>query len=235
RVPGTNSLRHPLDGLAVADVAHLDLAADLACDCAQALLAARDEDAAPASPGERAGDRLPDPARGPGDDRDAGQWQMRTGRVADSCLPAASVATAMSTCRPFDAFPFRHVAENRPSVPRRLTATRRPSAKNRTDVTRLFEPATTSSAAVFPMHWLARGASQVTAGPATACSVTVLKAVFGIRSLPIVSRFFASWKSDAVRTRRVLPAGIGGASAGSGKTASPESASYAAAPTSELR
>src|SRR5207253_286882 len=139
-------------------------------------------------------------------DRDAPYRQTRTARTADSRFPAASVATATMTWRPFVVFPIRHDAEKRPAVPRRLSATRCPSARKRTDVTRLLEPATTSSVAAFPVtHWFARGASHVSAGPATPRSVTVLNAVFGMMSFPIVSRFFDSWKSEAARTRRVLP------------------------------
>ena len=62
--------RDRLDGVAVADVAELDLAADLVGERAQPVLAPCDEHAPPASLGEQPGGRLPDPGRGSRDDRD---------------------------------------------------------------------------------------------------------------------------------------------------------------------
>ena len=62
--------RHGLDGVAVADVAQLDLGADLVRNRAQPVLTPRDEDAPPALLGEQPGDRLADPGRGSRDDRD---------------------------------------------------------------------------------------------------------------------------------------------------------------------
>ena len=62
--------RHRLDGVAVADVAQLDLGADLVRDRAQPVLTPCDEDAPPAFLGEQPGDRLADPGRGSRDDRD---------------------------------------------------------------------------------------------------------------------------------------------------------------------
>src|SRR5205085_8622338 len=215
-VPRANALRRLLDRAPLADVAALELTAQLAGERAEPFFAARDEHAEPVASCERTGDRLADPAGSAGDDRDASQRQMRTGRVAARRLPLASVATARRTCLPFVAPRIRHAAENRPLVPLRATAIRFPSAKNATEAMRLFDPATTSSGADVPAtHWPARGASHVTAGPGTTRSVTVLKTVFGIRLLPIVSRFFASWKSDAVSRRLVFPENSAGAALGS--------------------
>ena len=54
----------------VADVAHLDLRAELPGERAQPLLAPGDEDAAPAVGAEQPGDLGPDPARPARDDGD---------------------------------------------------------------------------------------------------------------------------------------------------------------------
>ena len=61
---------HRLDGVAVAHVAELDLGVDLVGECAQPVLAPRDEDALPPLPREQAGGRLADPGRGARDHRD---------------------------------------------------------------------------------------------------------------------------------------------------------------------
>ena len=70
RVALEHSLRERLDGGPVGDVAHLDLAADLVGELAEKVFAPRDEDAAPAAGGQRAGGRLADARRRSGDDGD---------------------------------------------------------------------------------------------------------------------------------------------------------------------
>ena len=71
RVAGDHAGRKRLDGVAVADVAELDLAADLVRERTQALLPARDEHAMPAAFREQAGGRLADSRRSTCDDGDA--------------------------------------------------------------------------------------------------------------------------------------------------------------------
>jgi hypothetical protein len=61
-------LRDPVDCLAVGDVARLGLTAQLGRERAQAFLAPREEYGPEAASGERARDRLADPARRAGDD-----------------------------------------------------------------------------------------------------------------------------------------------------------------------
>ena len=70
-MPLEHARGHRLDRLAVADVAELDLAADLVGERAQPVLAPRDEDAVPPRSREQAGRRLADPGRGARDDRDS--------------------------------------------------------------------------------------------------------------------------------------------------------------------
>jgi hypothetical protein len=69
-MPLEDPCRHRLDRVAVADVAELDLGADLVRDCPQPVVAPRDEHAPPALRREQTGARLADPGRGPRDDRD---------------------------------------------------------------------------------------------------------------------------------------------------------------------
>jgi hypothetical protein len=57
-----------LDSFPAADVADVVLALELRGECAQTILAAGEQHHAPAFAGQRAGDRLADPARGTGDD-----------------------------------------------------------------------------------------------------------------------------------------------------------------------
>ena len=95
----------------------------------------------------------------------------------------------------------------------------------------MFELATTIRATVFETQAFSAGLTHVTAGPLTPVILTVRKAVFGRMLVPTPLTFFASWKSDADRTARVLPAGIVRASFGSGKIAIPDAGSYNAAPT----
>src|SRR5262249_39844542 len=192
-MPTGDPPRHLLDAVAAADAADLGPPLELLRELAKTVFAPCDEHAQPASRRERTRNRLADPARRAGDDRDASQRQTRTGRLAATRLPLASVVTAVRTCFPVAARRIRHAAENRPLAVVRATATRLPSAKKATDAMRLFDPAATSSGADAPeTHWPARGESHVTAGPETTRSVTVLKTVFGIKVLPTVSRFFAS-------------------------------------------
>jgi hypothetical protein len=100
------SLRHSsgdtFDLFTAADVAELVLGAELLGERSKALLAAREQDGVPATCRERAGDRLPDPARAARDDGDALMLyrQTLTSRVAERLRPAASVASALSRCRP---------------------------------------------------------------------------------------------------------------------------------------
>jgi hypothetical protein len=90
--------RYTLDIFSATDVAHLVFASKLLGERAQALLAAGEQDQAPAFPGERAGDCLADSARRAGDDCYAGAIyrQTFTWRVAVKVRPPASVATARS-------------------------------------------------------------------------------------------------------------------------------------------
>ena len=69
-MPLEHAGRERLDGGAVADVADLDLAADLVGEGAEQVLAARDEDAVPAAGCERARGRLADARRCSRDDGD---------------------------------------------------------------------------------------------------------------------------------------------------------------------
>jgi hypothetical protein len=59
---------HAFDVLTASDIADLVLAPELRGERPQAVLAAGEEDDAPALAGETAGDRLADPARRAGDD-----------------------------------------------------------------------------------------------------------------------------------------------------------------------
>ena len=68
---GEDPLAERLHRLAVADVAPLDLAADLVGERAKSLLATGDEDARPALRGEQPRRLLADARRGPRYDRDA--------------------------------------------------------------------------------------------------------------------------------------------------------------------
>src|SRR5918999_2772021 len=86
--------------VALPDVAHLELRAELVGQRAQSILAAREQHHVPATRCERAGDRLPDSARGARNDGDAFYRQTLTPRVPESVRPDASVAVALSTCRP---------------------------------------------------------------------------------------------------------------------------------------
>jgi hypothetical protein len=90
--------RYTLDIFSATDVAHLVFASELLGECAQALLAAGEQDQAPAFAGERAGDCLADSTRRAGDDCYAGAIyrQTFTWRVAAKVRPPASVATARS-------------------------------------------------------------------------------------------------------------------------------------------
>jgi hypothetical protein len=120
--------RDPVDRLAVADVADLELAADLLRERAQPLLAPREQDTPPAARRERARSCGADSARRPGDDGDGRPGrsylpQTRTARVADAVRPAASRSTALSSCFPV-ARPFVfHWVENSPAEPRRCVET----------------------------------------------------------------------------------------------------------------
>jgi hypothetical protein len=96
--------------LAIADVADFVLAADLGGKRTQAIFAPGDENAVAATRRECAHDRGADPARRAGDDGDVRYRQTRTRRAAATRFPAASVATASSTCRPCFAFAACHVA-----------------------------------------------------------------------------------------------------------------------------
>ena len=87
---------------AVADVAALPLRAELLRHRAQALLSARDQDAAPPSLRQLPGDRGADAARAAGDDRYL--RHTRTTRCACARRPRRSVRTTRSTCRPREAF-----------------------------------------------------------------------------------------------------------------------------------
>ena len=71
RVALEHTRRHGLDRLPVADVADLELTAELLGERTEPLLAARDEHAVPVPLGELAGDGLADPRRRSGDDRDS--------------------------------------------------------------------------------------------------------------------------------------------------------------------
>jgi hypothetical protein len=88
---------HALDVLAPADVAQLVLRTQLVGKRMEAVLTPCEQHELPAARGERARDCRTDPARGPGDDADARQWQTRRLRVAENVRPPASVATAVST------------------------------------------------------------------------------------------------------------------------------------------
>ena len=88
------------------------LAVELLGERAEPVLAPRDEDAAVAAPGQLAGDRCADLARGAGDDGDAAfgaQRQTRTLSRALAVLPFASLATARSVWAPRFAFPVFQV------------------------------------------------------------------------------------------------------------------------------
>ena len=69
-VPVEDPRREGVHLVAVGDVAKLDLAADLRRERAQPVLPAGDEDAPPPAPCEQPRDRLSDPRRGAGHDRD---------------------------------------------------------------------------------------------------------------------------------------------------------------------
>ncbi len=70
-MPFEDPRRHRLDRVAVADVAQLDLAAELVRERPEPVLAPGDEHAPPPVPGEEPGGRLADARRGSGDDGDA--------------------------------------------------------------------------------------------------------------------------------------------------------------------
>ena len=70
-MPPSNGSSGALDAVAVGDVADLVLAAELGRNFTESLLATREEDAAPAAGGERAGERGADPGRSAGDYGDA--------------------------------------------------------------------------------------------------------------------------------------------------------------------
>ena len=117
-----------LDRVPVGDVADLVLAVELLRERAEPVLAPRDEDAAVAPPGEPAGDRGANPARGAGDDGDAAlgaQRQTRTLSRALAVRPPASLATTRSVCAPRFAFPVFHVATYSPTCPVRTVPIRR--------------------------------------------------------------------------------------------------------------
>jgi hypothetical protein len=102
-MPRAHGRGDALDGLAVADVAELVLAAELLGERAQPLLAPREEDTEVAARGEGAGDRGADAARGAGDDGDAAlgaQRQTRTRSRAAAVLPFASRTSARRTWAP---------------------------------------------------------------------------------------------------------------------------------------
>src|SRR6266540_5399061 len=98
RMALANRARDPLDRRPVADVARLPLGSELPGDCAQALLAAGDQDAAPALLGQLAGDRGSDPARAACDDRYL--RHTRTTRSAVARAPRRSTTTARRRWRP---------------------------------------------------------------------------------------------------------------------------------------
>jgi hypothetical protein len=106
-MPLEHRRRDAVDRRAVGDVAHLVLAVELLGECAEPVLAPREQDAAEPAPRELPGDRRPDPARRAGDDR---YLQRRTASLALARRPAAVVATAVSTCFPSFALPARQSA-----------------------------------------------------------------------------------------------------------------------------
>ena len=70
-MPRSDGAGGALDAVAVGDVADLVLAADLGGNLTEPLLATREQDAAPAAGGERAGERGADAGRPAGDYGDA--------------------------------------------------------------------------------------------------------------------------------------------------------------------
>ncbi len=112
----------PIDGLALGDVAHLRLAADLGRELPQRPFAPGEEDARVSLPGELPHEGGADAARRAGDDRDAaGYRHTRTDRVAEARFPPAASTTARRTCLPFFAFAFFQSTKYRSTKPLRLT------------------------------------------------------------------------------------------------------------------
>ena len=101
------------DGLAVGDVAHLVLAVDLLGQGSEPFLTPREEDAEVPAPGQPAGERGADTARGARDDGDAAagaQRQTRTRSRAVAVLPLVSRAAASRTWAPRLALPVFQLA-----------------------------------------------------------------------------------------------------------------------------
>src|SRR5205807_10417752 len=168
----------------VPDVADLVFGRELLRERAEPVLTTCQQYRMPAALRERAGDRLADPARRAGDDGDALYRQTLTTRVAESVRPPTSSAIASSTWRPGSTKLVLHEAEKTSDAPLRSTSICFPSARKRTDRTRLVELATTTRPAVFPTHVFAGGVTQVSAGPCTPVIDTALNFVFGRMSSP---------------------------------------------------
>ena len=98
----------PLDLFPVSHVAALPLGAEWFGSCAQALLVAADQHAAPAALRQLAGGGGADPARAAGDD--SYLRHTRTSCRACACAPRRSVTTARNTCRPCAVLPARQTA-----------------------------------------------------------------------------------------------------------------------------
>ena len=106
-MPIGDASRQCIDGRPVADVADLDLGADVGRELAQSLLASGDQDAAPALLRELARQGGTDPAGAAGDDGDALVpsetyffSQIFTLRLAVAVAPPASVTTVPSVWTP---------------------------------------------------------------------------------------------------------------------------------------
>ena len=123
---------------------------------------------------------------------------MRTTRCASALRPLASMTIARSRCRPFCALPVAPDGAVQPAAAAldhrdAAVPVEEPDGADRAGGVRDRRRAAPSGGT----HAFTSGSSQATVGPSTTRSAPEAKAVFGSRSSPTESTFFASWKSAA--------------------------------------